>query len=341
MNVVLLLAATAVFTGLFVALGLPAGVLLGAMFAGIALAANGRTVKLPRWALAFAQAVLGAMLAQLLTPALFVTLRQNVLAFVAVVGSVLALALLIGVVLSRLRVLPGSAALWGSFPGAASMMVVLSEAWGADARLVAFMQYLRVLVVTLAASTIARLAGGTAARGDVPLFAPVAWGSFALTAAVMLACAVAAIRLRLRAGPMLVTMGVATALQNFAGLHVELPRWLLISAWAALGWMIGLRFTRDILQHVRRAFPRVLAGIVVLVTLCGALGLTVARLMHLDVLSGYFATSPGGADSIAILAANTDIAVSLVMAIQLGRTIVVLLAGPTLARWLAPLATPT
>lgn len=40
-------------------------------------------------------------------------------------------------------------------PGAANAMVILGEAEGADARLVAFMQYSRVLLVALAAALVA------------------------------------------------------------------------------------------------------------------------------------------------------------------------------------------
>lgn len=335
-NFVLLLFVSAAFTGLFQLVGLPAAVLLGAMFGGIALAANGRGVQMPKWLFVFAQSVLGAMLARLLTPELFVTLSQHLFAFVAVVASVFGLAVVIGVVLTKLGVVPGNAALWGSFPGAASVMVVMSEAYGADSRIVAFMQYLRVLVVTVAATVVARVAFGHVHHEQLPMFGHVDVLSLIITSLVMLAGAVIAIRMKWRAGPMLITMALATVLQNFAGLHIELPRWLLVAAWSALGWTIGLRFTRDILEYVGRAFPRVLLGVVVLVTLCGLLGITVAQVMHLDLLSAYFATSPGGADAIAVLATNTNVAVSLVMAIQLGRTIVVMLIGPQLAKWLAP-----
>ncbi len=335
-NFAVLLITSAALTGLMQLVGLPASVMLGSMLGGIALASSGRTVPLPRWVLTFAQAVLGAMLARMLTPQLFVTLSQHVVAFVCVVGAVVGVAVVIGVVLSRLGVVPGSVALWGSFPGAASMMVLMADAHGVDSRLVAFMQYLRVALVTLAASAVARLAGATVATSTEPVFAPVDWSRLALTVLVMAASVYLAARARLRAGPMLATMTVMTALQNFGGLHIELPRWLLMTAWCALGWAIGLRFTRDILVHVGRAFPRVLLGVLVLLAACAAMGFAVGHLMHLDVLSSYFATSPGGADVIAILASNADVAVSLVMAIQLGRTVVVLLVGPRLVTWLAP-----
>jgi uncharacterized membrane protein AbrB (regulator of aidB expression) len=58
------------------------------------------------------------------------------------------------------------------------------------------------------------------------------------------------------------------------------------------------------------------------------------------MLTAYFATSPGGADSIAIIAAGTAVDTPLVMAVQTGRFLTVLVLGPTLARYAARLAVP-
>jgi uncharacterized membrane protein AbrB (regulator of aidB expression) len=44
-------------------------------------------------------------------------------------------------------------------PGAATVMMVMVEAYGADFRLVAFMQYLRVVLVAAVASVVALLRG--------------------------------------------------------------------------------------------------------------------------------------------------------------------------------------
>lgn len=54
-----------------------------------------------------------------------------------------------------------------------------------------------------------------------------------------------------------------------------------------------------------------------------------------DPLTAYLATSPGGADSVAIIAANTKVDMPFVMAMQSGRFIVVMLIGPALARYIA------
>ena len=71
---------------------------------------------------------------------------------------------MLGWAIARFKVLPGTTAVWGTAPGAASAMMVMSGAFGADARLVAFMQYLRVVIVAGLASVVARLWVGVSAR---------------------------------------------------------------------------------------------------------------------------------------------------------------------------------
>lgn len=55
-----------------------------------------------------------------------------------------------------------------------------------------------------------------------------------------------------------------------------------------------------------------------------------------DPLTAYRATSPGGADSVAIIATHAAMVdVGLVMAMQLARFMLVLLLGPQVSRWVA------
>ena len=60
--------------------------------------------------------------------------------------------------------LPGTTALWGTSPGAASVMTIMAESYGADVRLVAFMQYFRVVVVAVVAALVTKLFGVTPPR---------------------------------------------------------------------------------------------------------------------------------------------------------------------------------
>jgi uncharacterized membrane protein AbrB (regulator of aidB expression) len=59
--------------------------------------------------------------------------------------------------------------------------------------------------------------------------------------------------------------------------------------------------------------------------------------LSIDPLTAYLATSPGGVDSVAIIAASTKVDVSFVMGLQTIRLLFVLLVGPFLSRFVAKL----
>ena len=132
-------------------------------------------------------------------------------------------------------------------------------------RLVAFMQYLRIVVVVGTASVVGRLAGGTGVAHATAWLAPIAWPSFAATCALVLAGGVLVPRYRIAKSPLFVTLVAAVLLQNLTRVRLELPPIALGASYAVLGWAIGMRFTREILVHVRSALPRVLAAIATLV----------------------------------------------------------------------------
>jgi membrane AbrB-like protein len=225
----------------------------------------------------------------------------------------------------------------GIVAGAATVMTLMSESYGADIRLVAFMQYLRVVVVALVATLIARLWAAPGSHPALPVdwFPHVVWPSLAATIVLIVAGAVAGRALRIPAGPMLVPMVVGTVLQDAGILKIELPPLLLALAYLVVGWSIGLRFSRPILIYAAKAFPRVLASILVLIASCGGLAMMLVALAHLDPLTAYLATSPGGADSVAIIAASTKVNVPFVMGMQIARFVFVLLTGPCIARLIA------
>ena len=52
-------------------------------------------------------------------------------------------------------------------------------------------------------------------------------------------------------------------------------------------------------------------------------------------MTAYLATSPGGADSVAIIAASSQVDLPFVMAMQVARFMLVLLVGPTVAKMVA------
>jgi membrane AbrB-like protein len=331
-----LLALTMAATAGFMALELPAALLLGPMVAGIALALGGGAIQLGRTPYLLAQAVVGCLIARAATPDVLPTLAASWHLFTLVILAGIAASAFLGWLLCRLGVMPGATGIWGTSPGGAAAMVVMADACGADARLVAFMQYLRVLCVALAATLVARVAtGGAPAHAAVVWFPPplpglgVAAGLIALGAAVGLGT-------RLPAGAMLAPMLAGAALRLSGTAEIDLPPWLLAAAYAGIGWRVGLGFTRPVALYAARALPAILAAILALIAFCGGLSWLLSRLTGMDALTAYLAASPGGMDSVAIIAASCPgVDFACVMTMQTLRFFLVVLLAPSMARFLA------
>lgn len=148
---------------IFLWLHLPAAMLLGPMIAGIVLSLRGSTLQLPRGIFLAAQAILGCMIAQNLTGSILTTLALYWPVVLLVLLVTLLSSAIVGWLLVRYSSLPGNTGAWGSSPGGAAAMVAMAQDYGADIRLVAFMQYLRVLFVAGAAVLVTRLILGDSA----------------------------------------------------------------------------------------------------------------------------------------------------------------------------------
>ncbi|MGH7292067.1 MAG: AbrB family transcriptional regulator, partial [Myxococcota bacterium] len=272
--------------------GLPAAFLLGPLAAAILLSAGGAGVQLPALPYLAAQGVLGCMIGTIMRADLHEIFRAGwpllLLGTVAPIG----VAALIGYLLSRWRLMPASTGIWGSMPGAATVMVLMSDGFGADSRIVAFMQYLRVLCVALVATLVALFfnahAGGAAHAPTVWFPSQPAVG-LALSVLVAVGGAWLGQRLGLPAGALLLPM-IAVALLRAGGVSVTpLPPWLLVPAYALIGWSIGLRFSAEVLRYVTRLLPLMLVAIGLLLLFCGALSVALVYGLGLDPLTAYLA----------------------------------------------------
>src|SRR5918993_4428288 len=148
--------------GLFAqSVGLPAGWLVGPMLVALALAlAWEEHPTVPRWGRIASLAVVGGMLAATFRPSVLPLLAGYWLPVTLVVVGTLFLSLGAGLLLSGLVRIDRKTAALGALPGAASGMLAMSDPLGADARLVALMQYTRVVVVVVTATLAGRLVAG-------------------------------------------------------------------------------------------------------------------------------------------------------------------------------------
>lgn len=319
---------------------MPAALLVGPMMAAIVSGTNGSTIRVHKWIFVAAQAIVGCLVATSISPGIYGAFLADWPLVIGAVVATLAASSLLGWLISRWRVLPGTTAVWGTAPGGATAMVLMAGAFGADERLVAFMQYLRVIMVSAAAAFIARLWIDTTGVEPPPIvwFPPIEWFAFAAMIAVAVSGTAIGALLRVPSPAFIGAVIVGGVAHLRFDVPLQLPEWLLAASYASIGWAIGLNFTSGILRHAMRALPQILGAILALMAFCGGLAWILSHELGIDPLTAYLATSPGGMDSIAIIAAAADnVDISFVMALQGARLIFVLVFGPSLARLVARL----
>jgi membrane AbrB-like protein len=322
---------------LFEAIHLPAALLLGPLVVAAAMAACNLASKVPSQVFRLSHAVIGTLIAKALPLSILGEMTQHWPVLVLGVVSVIVASSAVGWVMARFQVLPGTTAIWGAAPGAATAMVLMAGSFGADTRLVAFMQYLRSVMVVIIATVVARIWMGASAAEQTAIewFPHSQPFDLAATLAFMLLGAKLGQWLRIPAGSLLVPLILGAILGNLGIFIITLPPWLLAPTYAVIGWQIGSRFDRPILLHAARALPGILAGIAAMVVACGSFAVLLVTWAGIDPFTAYLATSPGGIDSIAIIGMSSSADMPFVMAMQTSRFLVVLLTGPWLARVVA------
>lgn len=322
-------------------LHVPAALMLGPMLSAIAIAQYHGKLEMRRPFVMGAQALLGCRLGMAISPELLHSALGYLPALFAFVIAVVLVTMILAVSVSRAGWFPESTAVWGVSPGAASAMVMLAEMYGSDPRIVAVMQYLRVLAAALVAILVGTLMGSPEANShgiptigpSVVWFPPIDGIAFTETLALALLGAIAAWISKKSIAILFVPM-IGGAFLQISGLgRLELPAFLTAAVFAVIGWNIGLKFTRASLRASMKLMPRIVAVIFVMIALCGALSVPLARVTGVDALSAYLALSPGGLDSVLIIATSTHVDLPLILAAQVVRLIVVMTVAPPLARF--------
>ncbi len=332
------------------AAGLPSPTLLSGMVAGIvvALAARGAAAEdagpqVPIRIVRVAEALVGVVLGTYVSSSTLREIGSDLVPIVLVTALTLAATVLSGLVLSRITRLDRATAAFGMIAGGATGVIVIARELGADQRLVAVMQYLRVIVVMvltpLLAATAFHAAGhghpGAAPASD-PLLPALAFTVGATGVGLLLAR-----RAPLPAPTLLVPMLAVAALAIVGAPFVErVPGVLQDVAFAVVGVQVGLRFTPESLRSAGRILLPALALIVALLAVCFGFAVVLAGMTGVPVFDAYLATTPGGLYAVLGTAVDSGADTTFVLAVQVLRLFVMLLAAPVLAGRLVPAVAP-
>lgn len=294
---------------IFLWLHLPAAMLLGPMIAGIVLSLRGSSLQLPRGIFLAAQAILGCMIAQNLTGSILTTLALYWPIVLLVLLVTLLSSAIVGWLLVRYSLLPGNTGAWGSSPGGAAVLVT---------RLI--------------------LGDSAAAVSQQLVWFPPLSGNLLTTLLLAIVAGIAGRLMRIPSGTMLLPMLAGALLHSHGIIEIELPEWLLAVAYMAIGWRIGLGFDRQVFFMALRPLPQILFSIFALMAICAAMAWGMAHYMQIDFMTAYLATSPGGLDTVAAIAAGSSADMALIMAMQILRLFSILLTGPAVARFISTYA---
>jgi uncharacterized protein len=322
------------------AVGLPSSYLFAALLIGLAIAlARPGDLSVPPDVFRGAQAVAGVSLGAYLQADALSAVASSWLPVALVSLATLGLSLVGGVVLARTTALDAPTAALGMIAGGASGIVGISDELGADDRLVAFMQYLRVLVVVLITPVgIAVLFGGQHEGGGTGLPStgtfgdPLAW---VLTAALAAAGAVAGVRAGVTAGVLLVPMLLTGALVLTGVLgDFAVPPLLSQAAFSLIGLRVGLNFTLSTVKLLGRLTGPVLAMIAFLLVACFGLAVLLAATTSATLLDAYLATTPGGLYAVLAVAFGAGASTTFIIAVQSLRVIAMVLLAPMAVRFM-------
>jgi membrane AbrB-like protein len=207
---------------------------------------------------------------------------------------------------------------------------------GADDRYVAFMQYLRVLVIVLLTPVLTPILfpgdeAATPAVGAGPALGD-AHGWLLTVAACGAGLALAA-ALRFPGGTLLLPMAASAALTlAVPGGEFTVPPALTEVAFALIGLQVGLKFTVQTIRMLGRLLLPVLIGVFGLLVGCALLGVVLHATTPVSLRDAYLATTPGGLYAVLAVALGTDANAAFILAAQGLRLIVMVALAPLAVR---------
>lgn len=339
MTIFLLLILSVLAGSVFRILHLPAAWLFGPLIVSAVFAIRGwRAVALSRHTYCGVQAVIGTALgAGFSSETLHLLLSHFEMVLTAVV-SIFLTSLLNGWILVRWTRLDAPTAFLGTLPGGASAMVAMGDSLQADTRLVAIIQYVRLLIILgtlfIAAPLLLHLLPSSSQMDATLLSANpnFTWRNFGMLIPLTAAGYFAGVYTRIPAGTFVVPAVLEFAL-GFVG--ISLGRWpaaVFAAAYLFMGLQIGGRFQRSTLETMKGLFIPVFSTSFILLTASLFLAGWLCWDLKLSPLSAYLAATPGGLDSVAVMAGELGADSSIILVIQMTRLLSVLLIGPWLVR---------
>jgi uncharacterized protein len=170
---------------------------------------------------------------------------------------------------------------------------------------------------------------GTSTLGD-----PKDWLlAFAVAAAGVAIASLASMTAGTLLAPMILAAVVVLAIP---GGEFTVPQLVAQTAFALIGFQVGLRFTMDTVRLLGRLLVPVLLSILALIVACFGLALLLELTTSVTLRDAYLATTPGGLFAVLAVAFGAGANTTFILAVQALRLLVMVLLAPLLVRRLTP-----
>lgn len=333
----ILVVPVAAASALFHLIELPTPMLFGGLAGALAYALSrpAARLELPSAAFKAGQATVGAVVGASIGWGSLVELGPRWLIVVVVSMFSLLVSVFVGRLLVRRGATPVTAA-FSSIAGGAAGLTAMADELGADARVVAVLQYLRLLVVLVTMPIVVAVVFGATGQGDTLDFA-------AASLPVDLAYVVLAIGAGLWLGPRVAMPSPAilgpllvAALLTLAPVFADatVPEPVQAVGYLLIGVQVGLKFTVASLRSISRMVPTALFTIAVTLLACAGLSWVLVVTTGAAPLDAYLATTPGGIYAVMGTSSATGGDVTFVAATQVLRLLIVLASAPFLSAYL-------
>ena len=286
------------------ALDLPAAWLTGSMLFVAVAAIRHRPMYIPHRTAQGSFVVMGLAIGAMVTPE---TLRGIVTWPLSIAMLIIAMLSIIAGTswyLRRVHRIDPMSAMLAAFPGSMAQVLVLSAHNGVDARAVAVIQSLRVLVLSISMPYVVLLFG-VGAPASIATAPGRHDGSPMEIMLLLVLCAGGAWllrRLRFPGGLVLGSMLCAVALYGSGAVSAVVPQWMVIAVMVTTGAITGARFANTDAAVLKKLFVAAIGSLFVATAIAAAFAVAASLMISVRTADLVLAFSPGALDVNLLLA---------------------------------------
>ena len=290
----------------------PAAWLVGSLFAvAIALFA-GRKLELPKQLQNTGMLLIGVVLGSGFSPETLDAIATWPVSITILAVTVIAISWAAYAVLHYVGKWDHATAMFASLPGALSYVMAIAEAAKADMQRVAIAQSIRLFVlIAILPVMLTPFSSGEDVSGSVrtsaDALAPVGLGPLALLLIGAALLGVIATRMKVPAGLLLAGMFSSGGLYLSGILTAPLPSWFMIFGFITIGALIGCRFGAITFATLLQLAGISLLSLIASVSVSGVAAYICASLLDFPFAQVFLAFSPGGFETMVLLAFLFDL----------------------------------